>query len=188
MLTPDLDVYVDTIGDYNFVPLVRNSPFPAGYDIYPFGVLTAAQLADAKRQAAGMVQVLGEVPPDEERVWVISEPMHAKFGNVVDDSKVTDPALCVTRKERGILEYDGEEIYIERIAKKDLDEWRKEHSGGGDLRLLGLTRDSSGRRHLDFQEAVHGLVETKFDDFRVSGRLWIKCPPVHGGIKNRNDL
>jgi hypothetical protein len=175
--TPDNDLYVDDLSYYQFVSVVRNSPFPNDVALYAyiFQQPPGSFLSLARTRAREVGRLLGaDVDDREDCLWVVAEQLHAKFGEEVPDAAILDPAQVVTKRTRGIWDTNGEEVVIEYVKRADLDDFKQKQAGGGDLRVLSITRDRGGKRHKDYREAVNELEETEFKDFPHEGTRVVK--------------
>ena len=173
-LTPDLEIQRHDLGATPHRILERRSAFPADIadEIYAHDPLGRAQLNSFKRRAQLQAAILGdgEIADSEAFEWVISEPQHAKFGRAVDSELINNGATGLAFSSKGVVIEEGEEIYVERVLVKDLEDWkRKKTLEGGDERLLGDHRDASGRRKLDLLSAVELMKETEDKEFPISG-------------------
>ena len=127
--------------------------------------MQAAAIERARHRARDLARLLGAEGGDQEdRVWVVSELFHRRFGEEVDDGIVVNGGRCSVRGNRALLEENGEVVVLELVPKAELDKWKKERGGGGDLRLLGLFRGADGKRQLGFSDAVRLMSYTKFED------------------------
>ena len=174
--TPDNDLFVDDPSCYQFVSVVRNSPFPNDVVLFayifqqPLGTL----LTLARTRALEVGRLLGaDVDDREDCLWMVGEQLHAKFGEEVPDTAILDPAQVGTKRTRGVWDRNGEEVMIEYVKRADFDDLRQKQAGGGDLRVLSITCDRGGKRHEDFREAVDELEEMEFKEFpHAKGRGW----------------
>ena len=153
-LTPDLEFQRHDLPTHAHRILERNSPFPADVadSVYAHDPLSRAQVLQLKRQA-----VLGEGSVDEldSMAWVVADATHDKFGSVVDAQLLASEATGLAFTSRGVVMMEGEELFVERIILKDLEDWKAQKGKRlGDVRLLGDHRDAAGKRRLDLQAAV----------------------------------
>ena len=147
-------------------------PIPRGQqnDCYTFDPITPQELRRAHDEARVLAGVYAANPEVvDEEIWVVAEPGYQKFGEIVPDEVITDPerASFLGTKGSAMLEEgeDDSEVFVQRVVKKNLPDWKREQGGGGDLRLLGTFRTDAGKRHLPLREAVGLCAETKFDGF-----------------------
>lgn len=175
-LTPDHDIVRVDLNAIAHRVLQRKALFPQDSvdEIYAHDNLARPALLSFKKTAAVQASILGLAEPQdaESFQWLVAEPEHAEFGNPVDDEILEDEAAAMMFSEKGIAVIRGEEIYIERVQTKDLDQWKKKKSlQTADQRLLGDHRDGSGKKKLELLEAV-GLMKGADDadpDFPISG-------------------
>ena len=172
VLTPDLSVQRLDLAAESILPLARADKIPARAlnDCYLFDSLSAQELSTAKSQAKQLADILGEPEADDsDDVWVISDAQHARFGELVPEDILSSERRSSLRTNLGVVELeDGDpasEVPVARVARDELEDWRRAHAGGGDLRVLGTFRDMRGKRYLAFPTAVSRCVETKFADF-----------------------
>ena len=172
VLTPSLEVQVLNVAEIQFIALVRGRPAPrhAADDCFLFDPLSARELADAHAEARQLAEILGErAAPDVTEVWVVADIHSEKFGELVDDSIIQEVTRATLFETRGVALLDPDdpstEVFIERVPRAELDEWKRRKGGGGDLRLLGTHRAPSGRRYLSPKEGIEAMEESKFDDF-----------------------
>jgi len=156
VLTPDLAVQRLDVSLQPVVPLLRGRPIPELRRAHD----EAGVLAEVYASNSGVV---------DEEVWVVAEPGHQRFGEVVPDEVMSDPerASVLGTKGSAQLEGEGEDsvVFVQQVVKKTLPDWKLERSGGGGLRLLGSFRSEAGKRRLPLREAVWACTETKFEDF-----------------------
>lgn len=172
LLTPDLELHVEDLSVQRHVVLGRHAPFPANLlpECYIFEEeLTRAELDRQRRLAKAM----GAILDDSEHVgidalqWYVADPSSTKFGKAIPFDIVHD---VVTLGDHGLVQWDGETLYLRELASTDVDPFvdeRKEASG--DLRTLGDHRDPQGSRHLPFKDAVALMRESKFEDWPFKG-------------------
>ena len=83
-LTPDHHIQQDDLGLIHHRVLDRRSNFPGDIvdEIYAHDPSSRGVLNGFKRQAQTMAVILGEgtLPDGEAVLWVVSDPMHEKFG------------------------------------------------------------------------------------------------------------
>eukprot|EP00435_Cladocopium_sp_Y103_P061503 s490_g23.t1 len=173
-LTPDHEIQRHDLGATPHRIIERRSRFPEDIadEIYAHDPIGKAQLNAFMRQAKIQAAILGDgdVGEPEAFDWVVSEPQHPKFGTALDPSLINNGATGLAFTSKGVIIEDGEEIYVERVLVKDLEDWRKKKVlEGGDDRLLGDHRDASGRRRLDLASAVELMKETEDKEFPISG-------------------
>lgn len=173
-LTPDHEIQRHDLGVTPHRILERRCAFPGDIadEIYAHDPLGRAQLNTFKRRAQVQAAILGdgEIGDSEAFEWVVSEPQHEKFGKAVDSELINNGATGLAFTSKGVIIEGGEEIYVERVLVKDLDDWKKKKAlEGGDDRLLGDHRDASGRRKLELLNAVELMKETEDKEFPISG-------------------
>ena len=153
--------------------LERNSPFPADVadSVYAHDPLSRAQVLQFKRQSQVMAAVLGEGSVDEldSMAWVVADATHDKFGSV-DAQLLASEATGLAFTSRGEVMMEGEELFVERIVLKDLEDWKAQKGKElGDVRLLGDHRDAAGKRRLDLQAAVALMHAPEDKEFPIAG-------------------
>ena len=173
-LTPDLEFQRHDLSVQRHRVLERASPFPGDIlaEIYAHDPLSRAQLQTYKRQSKIMAAVLGDGAIDElETVaWVVADPVHSRFGEVIDSQLLANEATGTAFTVRGVVLLDGEELFVERITLSELDDWKaKKGAEIGDIRLLCDHKDNAGRRKLDLAAAVALMREPEDKDFPVAG-------------------
>ena len=181
--TPDLELVVIDLTQLPHQVLDRNGRFPRAHrnEIYAFDDLTRAEINGLKRRAAVQASILDDAAAADvdEAIWVVSENSHPRFGETLSEDDLVDAPLG---EEKGVVVLDNSEVFVQKILRSGLVDWRKERrTAEGDLRLLGDHRDASGRRYLPFKDAVPLLRETSFEDWKKHGpratREWL------GGVR-----
>lgn len=177
-LTPDHDIERHDLNAVVHRVLQRRAAFPRDIAavIYAHDPLPKATLLAFKRTAKVQASILGqgEVDETESFTWLVSESGHSKFGTAVDQELLDNDATGLAFSEKGVAVLDGEEVFVERVFDKDLEQWKKKKGlSTGDERLLGDHRDASGRKKLDLSEAVEIMKgdaeEDKDPDFPIRG-------------------
>ncbi|CAE7329096.1 unnamed protein product, partial [Symbiodinium sp. CCMP2456] len=127
-LTPDLEIARHNLGTHRHRVLDRAAPFPADIaaEIYAHDPIGRAALANFERQAQIQAVILGEgaLLDPEAFYWVVAEPGHADFGEVVDAALLGNEATCLAFTLKGVVLRHGEEVFVERVgvnAMKQLD-------------------------------------------------------------------
>ena len=99
--------------------------------------------------------------------WVVADTSRKDFGEVIDEQLVEDG---VTLRDSALVEKDGEEVFVQRVGTSALANWLVEKEGSkGDARILGDFRDSQGKRHLAFNDAVDKLRTSPLPDWSLAG-------------------
>ncbi len=71
---------------------------------------------------------------------------------------------------KGVILRQGEEIFVERVLVKDLEDWKRQRGlEGGDTRLLGDHKDESGARRLELGKAISLMKSVEDSDFPIHG-------------------
>lgn len=171
VLSPDLELSVEDLTQQRHVVLSRHSPFPAHLlpVCYIFDELSKNELERQKRLARTMGSILddSEVVGIAATGWVVADPSSDRFGHILPHELVED---VLTLGSYGLCEWDGVTEYLKEIVLDDLQTFKESKKDAyGDLRTLGDHRDSHGRRHLPFNEAVDLLRESKFEDWTFNG-------------------
>ena len=173
-LTPDHDLVRCDLNSLPHRILERRSPFPPDIaaEVYAHDVLGKAQLAAFKRQARLQAVILGEGDVEEPEVseWVVADFSHEEFGRIIDAGLVSNAATGVAFNVKGVIIHNGEEVFVERILVKELDEWRRKRGlETADARLLGDHKDASGKRRLELPAAVDLMKNQEDGEFPISG-------------------
>lgn len=173
-LTPDHEFQRHNLATHNHRILDRNSPFPLDIlaEVYAHDPVSRSQMQMFKRQSQVMAAILGEGAVDELDTigWVIADPSHMRFGEVVDSQLLSSEATGIAFTTRGVVLVEGEEIFVERIDLKELEEWKaKKGKELGDVRLLGDHRDNAGKRNLDLGAATALMHAAEDKEFPVAG-------------------
>ena len=91
------------------------APFPADIaaEIYAHDPIQRAALANYKRQAQIQAAILGEgaLLDPEAFNWVISEPGHADFGEIIDAALLKIEATGLAFTLKGVVLRRGEEVF-----------------------------------------------------------------------------
>ena len=174
-LTPDLDVQRHDLGAVQHRVLDRKSPFPADIagEVYAHDVLGRAQLNGYKRRAKIQASILGEgdIEDSESAEWIVCDVSHEDFAKPIDSGLLTNQATGLAFSGKGVVLLNGEEVFVERVLVKDIDDWRRRKTlEGGDDRLLGDHRDASGRRRLDLSAAIELMKNSDDKEFPISGQ------------------
>ena len=106
----------------------------------------------------------------EELVWVIAMASRSDFGNVISDDIMNHPAGAVTLDTRGVALIVGGQVFVERILRSEIDNFRQTvRKDMADLRLLGSHTGAAGKRKLPLSNALALMKEPDFDDVPLGG-------------------
>ena len=187
--TPDNDVYEEDYDGVTVVPLTRNSSYPQGYagQMYiPDPAALMLDYAELKRQAEALAVVRGcrdrpgvsESPPtDVQKQWRVADVDSKKFGDIVAHGELTDASKNVLLVHGGVekrLHVLGNDIVTLELVS-DFDKWKEAKRPGlpggdaGDLRILGCSKLSSGKRQLGLSAALEKMCEQAFSDWPHRG-------------------
>ena len=171
MLTPDLDLEVVDLSARRHVVLGRNSSFPPHLfqACYIFDELSKNEMERQKKLARTMGSILDDGDPVDAsaQVWVVADPAVSKFGELVPSELFED---IVTLGSHGLVEWDGETIYVRELSTEDVQAFKEERKETvGDLRTIGDHRDAQGKRFISFKDSMTLLRESKFEDWAFSG-------------------
>ena len=109
----------------------------------------------------------GQIEDLDTYEWMICDPSHVRFGKAVGEDIIQGG---VTLGDSGIVELDGEEVHLKRIATlQKADFILRIDPSRGDERLLGLFKDQQGKRFLDFKTAMTLMKETEATDWFLQG-------------------
>ena len=175
-LTPDLELKRYDLNVQEHMLVGRAAAFPTNQApyVYAHDPISVAQLRHWRRQAKVMAGVLGgdEILEIEDMPWLIIDPAHSKFGEEVSEDIINDEELFVNIGARGVAMIDGAELFVEQVARTDIQKWKDDRStSGGDIRLLG-NHVVAGKRKLDLTVAVTLMKGDKPNDAGLAG------PPV----------
>ena len=173
-LTPDHEIQQHDLQQERHRVLDRRAPFPPeiSHEIYAHDMIGKAQLLSFKRRARVQASILGQgdLEDSEAFVWVISQADHKSFGVEIDTNLLEDESLGLAFTSKGVVVLDGEEVFVERVESRSLDDWRKTRLlEGGDSRLLGDHKDSAGKRRLDLGSAVELMKQEPDTEFPIAG-------------------
>lgn len=167
-LTPDHELVVHDLSEERYRVCERGAPFPAD-NVYAHDDLSKAELDGFRRRAGLQAAILDDGPGEEveAEVWLVAEADHPRFGAQIGEDDMND---ALTLGSKGVVAFEGEEVWIEKVASGGVEEWRKKRRESlGDLRLLGDHRTASGQRHLELRDAVPLFRDTKFVDWPLAG-------------------
>lgn len=176
-LTPDHEISRHNLAQLEHRVLERRSAFPPDIadEVYAHDPIGKATLAGFKRTAKIQATILGEgeVEDTESFKCVIAEVNHDRFGEEVDEMLLQNEASGFAFSLKGVVLFDGGEVYVEKVYDKDYDTWRKTKGlEVGDQRLLGDHKDAGGHRRLDLITAVtlmKGAGSSDESDFPIHG-------------------
>ena len=170
-LSPDGDLERIDLNITAHVALDRKAAFPAPQAayVYAFDEMSRGELEGYRRRARIMNNLFNDagVAEVDGGSWVIADVTHEKFGEKISDELLDDGVVF---RDSGLVELDGDEVYVKRIDSSKLAEWivSKEKSKG-DLRLLGDFKDGQGGKFLAFDGAVDLLRNSKDMEWNLSG-------------------
>eukprot|EP00971_Amphidinium_carterae_P110611 2191010-Amphidinium_carterae.1 len=178
VLTPDGELQVENLGDYQLLALERGQAVPplAAGNCYLFGAEGAGELARHHGAARRMAVILGGVQEGDmsrtEASWRIADPAAAEFGTEVAPEIVNNPATAVTRGAVGLAMagVPARWLAIESVAAADVASWLDDkHSGAGrDSRLCGpVARGKLTNMHSECARSVAKLTASKPGDGQV---------------------
>ena len=173
-LTPDHEIQRHDLNGITHRILERAAPFPediAG-EIYAHDVIGKAALDGFKRQAIVQASILGEgsVGESEAFVWVVTEYGYSNFGHEIDQALLRNGATGLAFSSKGVIILEGEEVFVEKVGRNDMEAWRKRRGlDMSDERLLGDFKDESGKRNLELIKAVLMMKEPAIEDFPIAG-------------------
>ena len=170
-LTPDGDLERIDLNTVQHIVLERRSPFPAAQAayVYAFDDMGRGELDAYRRQAKIMNSLFNDSAYEEGDTfqWLVADTSRADFGSVVDDDMVD---AGVVFRECGILEKDGEEVFVRKVAFSQKTDWiTSKDQTIGYCRLVGLHVDGQGSRQLDLHKAVDLMKPAKLDDWPLAG-------------------
>ena len=176
VLTPDLELETADLSTHRHKILGRHAPIPQDVapDSYIFDELPKPELERQKRLAKTMGAILddSQVEAVESFVWLVGDPSSKRFGEVVPPELVQD---INAQGQHGLLEWDGETEYVREMMPADTDSFKEARKESmGDSRILGLHKDSQGKRFLTLNDALALMSEEKFDDWPFSGPRAVK--------------
>ncbi|CAK0874268.1 unnamed protein product [Prorocentrum cordatum] len=168
-LTPDTEITRHDLNSLRPYVLDRGALFPAWAlaGLYSFDPVGPGELAEMKRQARQRAALLGagDALEEEAQVWVISDPRDARFGEVLDEQAVENPARRVHLRRMGVISLDGTERTIVKIGREERGDWMgDQREGVVDIRLFGDHRSKLGRRDVDFRDAVEMMEQVELAD------------------------
>lgn len=187
--TPDYDVYEEDYDGMTVIPLNRNSPYPAQYAgmmYVPNAANLMMQYQDMKRQADSLAVVRGcadrpgvPAPAGDGGggQWRVADVDSKHFGNIIPHGELSDPQTNVmleAGEARKRLHLKGGEILTLELVE-DYDKWKEAKRPGlpggdaGDLRILGCSRLSSGKRQLSLMKALETMHPEAFSDWPHRG-------------------
>ena len=103
-------------------------------------------------------------------MWIVNDQGHEQFGKEIDIALLRNGATGAAFTSKGIVLIDCEELFVEKVSRNDLPEWRKRKGlETADIRLLGDHRDFSGKRRLELQQAVTFMKNEPMEDFPIQG-------------------
>lgn len=105
-LTPGLAVQRVDLAEKEVIPLKRGRPIPPAQaeDSYIFDPIGPKELAEAYVTARELAELYGAEGAEESAsTWVIADPMHAKIGEGVESSVLSDPSRCILRQKLGVM-------------------------------------------------------------------------------------
>eukprot|EP00435_Cladocopium_sp_Y103_P018992 s1272_g4.t1 len=203
--TPDHDVYEEDFDGTTVVSLGRNSLYPAdqaGRMYIPDNDDIMSQYAELKRQADALAVIRGCVDRPGVTVsdgvqtdahWRVADVDSKRFGEIIPPGDLLDGSCNVILKVGEVqkrLHLKGDEILTLELVK-DFTSWSERKRPGlpggdaGDLRLLGCSRLSSGKRQLPLTEALTKMADTKFEDWPHRGpkatREFLESVAENGG-------
>ena len=180
--TPDHSVQFGDLTSHRVIPIPRNAPCPSRLagQLYAFDPFGDGELETLREQAAALAQVLGiDVPRGAAAApprWVVADPAHPRFGEVVDPAVTSSAEKFVRRGAAGLAlldENDDEESFTacENVPEDKHQQWLDEkHSGPGrDPRVCPVLRVGRGgprRATLDQAIEAHRPTESKDWVFR----------------------
>ena len=170
-VSPDFGLDVVDLNVLRHRVLDRRAPFPMpeALTAYIFDPIGRADLGRLRQRAKTMATILSGEDPEELEAfsWVYADVADPLFGGVAPDAAVNNGVIM---GDLGIVDRDGENVFIIHIAEPRITAWKESRKGHlGDLRLLGDHRDAQGNRHLGFLEALTLMRPTKLDDWGLAG-------------------
>ena len=155
-------------------------------DIYAFDQITRDELNALYIEARALAEVMGVQAPTAPTGasaprWVISDPAHKHFGDVLDGEIAGNEGRLVVRGSAGLAEMSGEEeeedqdwVQVQNVAQSDHEKWLSEkRSGPGrdprvcPTRLVGRGVHAVRRRLIS--EALREFREEKGKDWPFRG-------------------
>lgn len=179
--TPDLSVEMADLSTHRVITLRRNQRFPDAVDgqCYYFDPLTPAELDDLHSQARALAAVYGvaagTVAATSDALWVVSDPGHPRFDEVVADEAMQIFGRYHVQDHLGIVNIgrDGSDewVSVERVLPEDRELWRtnKRCGPGRDPRLASVQRDSRGHRFGDLRSVINAMRDVAAADWPFRG-------------------
>ncbi|CAK9088616.1 Uncharacterized protein SCF082_LOCUS41845 [Durusdinium trenchii] len=187
--TPDGDVYEEDYDNTTVIPLPRRGPYPnaqAGQMYIPDNAAVMAQYGELRRQAESLALVRGcldrpGVVAGADAVgagqWRVADVDSKRFGEIIPNGELNEAShnvhLQVGDVQKRLHFVGGEIVALELVS--NFDEWKNKKRPGlpggdaGDLRILGCTRLSSGKRQLTLTDALTSMSQQAFDDWPHRG-------------------
>lgn len=170
-LSPDGDLERVDLTASPYIPLDRKASFPPAVaaQVYAFDPMTRGELESFRRRAKVMNNLFNDASIEEVEggEWLIADPSRSDFGELVADA---DVEAGVVLRDCGIVEKDGEEVFIRLISTSQKEDWIKsKDSSKGDLRTLGDFRDGQGARFLGFSSAIDLMRSSDMTDWALNG-------------------
>ena len=175
-LTPDHDIQRHDLNTVGHRILERRSVFPddIAAEIYAHDPISKIQLNQFKKRAKTQAAILGEAEVEETESfqWLVCESSHPDFGTEIGEDLLFSEATGLAFSQKGVVIINGEEVFVERVPSKDVEDWRKlKGLETGDQRLLGNHTDASGKKRLELSAAVSlmkGSTENS-EEFPIAG-------------------
>lgn len=175
-LTPDHDIQRHDLNAVGHRILERRSVFPddIAAEIYAHDPISKIQLNQFKKRAKTQAAILGEAEVEETESfqWLVCESSHPDFGTEIGEDLLFSEATGLAFSQKGVVIINGEEVFVERVPSKDVEDWRKlKGLETGDQRLLGNQPDDSGKKRLELSAAVSlmkGSTENS-EEFPIAG-------------------
>ena len=134
-------------------------------------------------EARALAAILGfearDLAPDLVETWVVNDPLHSQYGDVVPQEALFNEAICIRRGDFGLVEVDGAWTHCVRLggisthapALPTWSDYRRVIASrkGKDCRLLGDVRDHDGVRFLSLREGLEKMVEEKLIGYPLRG-------------------
>ncbi|CAK0847888.1 unnamed protein product, partial [Prorocentrum cordatum] len=148
--TPDAEIYLLKLDEYRVVALARAAVFPPRVrgQVYAFGALSDADLANLRRDGRNFAKVLGfSLPAAQPGVdvprWIVADPASDHFGEEVGLERITSAERFISRDAVALVMLSDAEGWVaaENAQLSDEPDWKAEKRAGPgrDRRVLPQT-------------------------------------------------
>ena len=176
--TPDGEIYLLKLGEFRVVALARAAAFPPRVrgQVYAFGALADADLANLRRDGRNFAKVLGfpfpaAQPGVEVPRWIVADPACDQFGEELSLELITSADRFISRDAVALVMLSDAEGWAaaENVQLSDEPDWKAEKRAGPGRDRRVLPQTGSAASTVSLAQLVALLKSVDVEDWPFEG-------------------